>query len=118
MPDQKNYQCTYRKSWAVLTCVIVISLLLSGCAGAQQPKVYRVGILNGNPSFAAIGDGFKAKMTELGYVENQNIIYITQNPTSDPVELQRQARKLVDDKVDLIFTFPAPECIAAHTATQ
>ncbi|MGC1378592.1 MAG: ABC transporter substrate-binding protein [Anaerolineales bacterium] len=118
MSNRKNSQWKYRKSWAALTCVIVITLLLSGCAGAQQPQVYRVGILAGNPSFAAIGDGFKAKMTELGYVENQNIIYITQNPTSDPAELQRQARKLVDDKVDLIFTFPAPESIAAHTATQ
>ncbi len=118
MSNQKNPQWKYQNSWATLLWVIVITLLLSGCAATQQSKVYRVGILFSNPSFAAIGDGFKAKMTELGYVENQNITYIVQTPSSDPAELQRQAKKLVDDKVDLIFTFPAPESIAAHTATQ
>ena len=118
MSNQKNSQQKYQKNWALLAWAIVIALLLSGCAGAQQPKVYRVGILSSNPSFAAIGDGFKAKMTELGYVENQNIIYIVQNPASDPADQQRLAKQLADEKVDLIFTFPMPESVAAHTVTQ
>ena len=98
---------------------MLAALLLSGCGGAQQNKVYHVGILTSNPSFVAIGDGFKAKMTKLGYIENKNIIYIVQKPSSsDPAELQRQAKALVDQKVDLIFTFPAPETVAAQAATQ
>ena len=107
-----------RNRWTLLVMIVVLSLLLSGCASAQTPKVYHVGILTSNPTFAVIGDGFKAKMTELGYVENNNIIYIVKNPTSDPADQQRLVKQLADEKVDLIFTFPAPETVAAHTATQ
>jgi putative ABC transport system substrate-binding protein len=105
-----------RTGLTLLVCVVVLSLLLSGCA--QKPKVYRVGILSGQSSFAAIGDGFKAKMTELGYVENQNITYIVQAPSADMADKQRLAKQLVDDKVDLIFAFPALETTAARAATQ
>jgi len=105
-----------RNGWIILVGVVVISLLLSGCA--QKPKVYRVGILTSNPSFVAIGDGFKAKMTQLGYIENQNIIYIVQNPSAEMADKQRLAKQLVDDKVDLIFAFPALESVAARAATQ
>ena len=108
-----------RKLWIPITWIVLVALLMSGCGSAQQNKVYHVGILTSNPSFAAIGDGFKAKMTELGYIENKNIIYIVQKPSSsDPAELQRQVKALVDQKVDLIFTFPAPETVAAQAATQ
>jgi putative ABC transport system substrate-binding protein len=107
-----------RRSAAALILSIVFALLLSACGPGQTPKVYRVGILTNNPSFAAMGDGFKAKMKELGYIENQNIIYIVPNLGSDSAELQRQAKKMVDDKVDLIFSFPAPESIATHAAIQ
>jgi putative tryptophan/tyrosine transport system substrate-binding protein len=101
----------------MLTCAIVISLFLSGC-GASKPKVYHVGFLTDNPSFTALGEGFKAKMTELGYIENQNVIYVVENPKSDPADELSSAKKLVDEKVDLIFSFPATDTIAAHTATQ
>jgi putative ABC transport system substrate-binding protein len=105
-----------RTGLTLLVCVVVLSLLLSGCGA--KPKVYRVGILTSNPSFAAIGDGFRAKMTQLGYIENQNITYIVQNPSADMADKQRLAKQLVDDKVDLIFTFPALETVAARAATQ
>ncbi|MFZ6027778.1 MAG: ABC transporter substrate-binding protein [Chloroflexota bacterium] len=103
--------------WTVFTLLIAASLFLSSC-GAPKPKVYHVGILSSNPSFVAISDGFKAKMTDLGYIENQNIIYVLQSPGLDPAEQQRAVKKMIDDKVDLIFTFPMPETAAAHVATQ
>ncbi len=114
----KNYsQEKSQRVGVLLTWIIVVTLALSGC-GASKPNVYRVGILTSNPSFVAIGDGFKAKMTELGYIENKNITYIVENPKSDPADELSSAKKLVDEKVDLIFAFPAPETEAAHTATQ
>ena len=103
--------------WPMLVWGVVAAMLLSAC-GALQPKEYRVGILTDNVNFAAIGTGFKAKMFELGYMEGKNIVYIEQTISSDPAELQRQAKALVDQKVDLIFAFPAPETAAAYSATQ
>ena len=52
--------------------IILASLVLSGCAAAK-PKVYRVGVLAGLSAFSPALDGFKAKMTELGYIEGKNI---------------------------------------------
>jgi putative tryptophan/tyrosine transport system substrate-binding protein len=117
MNGNYGFKNNARKVWLILVGGIILSLLLSGC-GAQPPKVYRVGILTSNPSFAAIGDGFKAKMTQLGYIENQNITYIVQNPSAEMADKQRLAKQLADDKVDLIFAYPALEAVAARAATQ
>jgi putative tryptophan/tyrosine transport system substrate-binding protein len=106
-----------RKLWIPITWIVLAALLLSGC-GALKPKVYHVGILNVTSNFAAIGTGFKAEMTTLGYTEGQNIVYIQGPMSTDPAELQRQAKALVDDKVDLIVAFPVAETQAAFAATQ
>lgn len=107
-----------RKLWAPITWIVLVALLLSGCAKNQQPKVYHVGILNTNANFAAIGTGFKTEMAALGYVEGKNVVYVQGAASTDPAEAQRQAKTLVDDKVDLIVAFPAPETVAAYQATQ
>ena len=106
-----------QKAWTLLICVIVIGMLISGCV-ASKPKVYHVGILNVTASFAAIGTGFKSQMTTLGYTEGQNIVYIQGPMNTDPAEIQRQAKALVDQKVDLIVAFPVAETQAAFAATQ
>jgi putative ABC transport system substrate-binding protein len=106
-----------RKLWAMSVWAVAIALLLSGCAGTPTPKVYRIGILS-SPSFVAINDGFKAKMTELGYIENQNIIYSLMTTGSDMTEVQGQAKKLVNDNVDLIFTSGTPNALTAQAAAQ
>jgi len=93
-----------------------MSLLLSGC-GTQKPKVYRVGVLALEP-FAVIVDGFKAKMTELGYMESKNIVYDVQKVSADKAEMQKVLDKFVADKVDLIFAFPTDSAVAAKAAIQ
>jgi putative tryptophan/tyrosine transport system substrate-binding protein len=113
----KKSQSKYQRILVLITWLSVSCLLLSAC-GASKPKMYRVGILTDNANFAAIGIGFKAKMTELGYAEGKNIVYIEQPISSDPAELPSQAKALVDQKVDLIFAYPAPETAVAYKATQ
>jgi len=68
--------------WGILCFLIALSLVLSGC-GSPKPKVYRVGVLSGLSFVANITDGFKAKMTELGYVEGENIVYDVQETDFD-----------------------------------
>ena len=63
MDKSKMMNGKVRRIWMPLTWIVLVALLLSGCGSAQQNKVYHVGILTSNPSFVAIGDGFKAKMT-------------------------------------------------------
>ena len=103
----------------VFILIVVVCVLLSGCGEkAQEENVYQVGIVFDAEAFTSIADGFKDKMTELGYVEGKNIVYDLQFTNMDPAEAQRLVKKLVDDKVDLIFTFPTPATVAAHAATQ
>ena len=87
-----------RGVWTMLTWAIAIALLLSGCGGAQQAKVYHVGILSSGGSFDNVIAGFKAKMTELGYVEGKNVVYDTQE-SADLTQESLMAQKLVADKV-------------------
>ncbi len=115
MSNQTNVQWKYQKSWIALSWVIVMSLLLSGCAGIQQPKVYHVGIL-GVASFPDATTGFKAKMTELGYVEGKNIVYDAQ--VFDPATSQGILDKFIADKVDMIFAYSTASALAAKAATQ
>jgi putative ABC transport system substrate-binding protein len=105
-----------RSMLTILILAVLFGPLLSGCA--QEPKVYRVGILSGLDFFFDTADGFKAKMTELGYVEGKNIIYDIQKTNFDPEEEQRILKKFVADKVDLIFVFPTEVTLAAKAATQ
>ncbi len=69
----KNYQKSNISGWIILIGADLIILLLNGCG--SKPKVYHVGILSGLDFFADTADGFKSKMTELGYIEDSNIIY-------------------------------------------
>jgi putative ABC transport system substrate-binding protein len=80
--------------------------------------VYRVGILSGLSFVAVITDGFKAKMTELGYVEGKNIVYDVQKTDFDMAAYKTILKKFVDDKVDLIVVFPTEASMEAKAATQ
>jgi len=101
----------------VLTLMIAACALLSCCA-KKAPKVYRVGILSGLDSFAVIADGFRAKMTELGYTEGGNIVYDLQKINPDTVKERAVLNKFVTDKVDLIFVFPTGPVIEAKEITR
>jgi len=100
-----------------LTLLVAIFTLLSSC-GKKTQKVYHVGIVSGAEPFANIADGFKTKMTELGYIEGKNIVYDFQKLNADPAGEKRVAGKFVADKVDMIFAFPTEPAVAAKAAAQ
>jgi len=114
---QSNYRFQSQKRiWlTILAWSILIGLFLSSCG--TQSKVYRVGIVSGIAPFASIADGFKAEMTELGYVEGENIVYDVQEINADPEEQKRVLEQFVEDEVDLIFAFATEAALDAKTAT-
>lgn len=101
---------------AITVGMLLIALLVSGCTSAK-PKVYRVGILSGLDFFANTTDSFKTKMSELGYIEGQNIVYDVQKTNIDPSAEEQILNKFIADKVDLIFVFPTEVALAAKKAT-
>jgi putative tryptophan/tyrosine transport system substrate-binding protein len=96
---------------------MALSLVLNGC-GEQKPRVCRVGILCGLNVFATTVDGFKARMTEFGFVEGQNITYDFHQTNFDPAAEQLILRKFVADKVDLMLVLPSEISLAAKAITQ
>ncbi len=114
----KNSQRKSKALATVLIWVIVFTLLLSACGSSKTPKVYHIGILSGLDGFADIADGFKASMTELGYIEGKNIIYDVQKMNIDPAAYKSAVQKFVADKVDLIFVYPTEAAVVAKEVTQ
>jgi putative ABC transport system substrate-binding protein len=116
-----NHNKLQRKkgNWLTGLLLIVIgSLFLSSCSVQAAPKIYRVGVLSGLNYIADVTDGFKAKMTELGYVEGQDIVYDVQKTDFDVAAYKSILQKFVADKVDLIFVFPTEASLEAKLATQ
>jgi putative ABC transport system substrate-binding protein len=114
MPDKKITGIV----WRLLTWVLIVTLLLSGCASLQKPKTYKVGILIGLSFAAPIADGFKEEMTKLGYVEGKNITYDVQIVDFDLPTYQNILKKFIADKVDLIVVSPTEASQEAKKLTQ
>jgi putative ABC transport system substrate-binding protein len=96
---------------------IMGGLLLSAC-GADEPQVYRVGILSGLDFFADSVASFQAEMTELGYVEGENIVYDVHTMNVDMAAYRSALQGFVEDEVDLIFVFPTEAAAEAKAATE
>jgi putative ABC transport system substrate-binding protein len=111
-----NLQGKIRKVWVLLTWLIAVALLLSGC-GQAKSKVYHVGILSGFDF--PVTDGFKDGMAKLGYIEGENIIYDLQETHGvDMQKYQDISQKYVDDQVDLIMSFPSEATQVAHQVSE
>lgn len=114
--DEQKYQ--NMRLILLIILLIVVCVLLSGCSETNEKKVYHVGILSGLDPIAGIADSFIAEMTELEYIEGKNIAYDIQKTNFEPDKEQQILRRFVDDKVDLIFTFPTEVSLAVKAATQ
>jgi len=105
------------------TLALVIPVLL----GLVQPqtgeairvhRAYRIGALVSEDFFLPAFEGFKAKMTEMGYAEGKNIQYHLRNAKGDGEALQELAQKLVQEKPDLIVTSGTTATISIAKATE
>ena len=90
-----------RLGWAV--ALLILALIISPSA-AQGQKVHRIGALVADDQFIPAVDGFKQRMTELGYLEGKNVIYDLHNSKGDQDLLRKMAETLVQQKPDLIVT--------------
>lgn len=117
MAAHNRCQNNARRRLSLLGWVSLIAVVVSACEG-QQPKAYRVGMLCGLDVFATTVDGFKTKMTELGYIEGKQIVYDVQRTNFDPTAEQRILQQFVADKVDMMVVFPSEVAVEAKAATQ
>ncbi|MBN1220635.1 MAG: ABC transporter substrate-binding protein [Anaerolineae bacterium] len=98
----------------LIAVFIITSLLLLACGGQ---KTYTVGVLSIVPDLDSVLEGFKEGMTELGYLEGENITYSYEGATADMDKLDAVAQGLAAADVDLILTITTPATRAAQKAT-
>lgn len=82
MNTGKSYR---NKISLIISGILLVSVFSLVCC--SKPKVYRVGVLCGLNIIAEITDGFKTRMTELGYEEakKSHMMYSRQTLTYLPI---------------------------------
>lgn len=84
----------------------------------QAEKVYSIGSLNTADQFITAFEGFQERMSEMGYRDGKNVRYQYYNARGNAELLRTIARKLVQDKVDMIVTSSTTGTVVAAKATE
>jgi putative ABC transport system substrate-binding protein len=99
--------------WLLLTVLLIAAPL----AEAQQPKVYRVGVLLPGEAWYEIIDGLRVGLKELGLEEGKQFVLEIRDTKADLKAAEEVARNLEQEKVNLIYTTRTSVTIAAKRAT-
>src|SRR3984893_5667860 len=87
-------------------------------ARAQQPKVWRIGVLAPVPPTPATLSAFRDGMRERGYVEGQNLSIDVRWPQGSLDQDPSVVTELVNSNVDVIVAWATPTVIAVRRATS
>jgi putative tryptophan/tyrosine transport system substrate-binding protein len=100
-------------------CLALSAVLfaLSFSAEAQQPKVYRVGVLLPGEAWYEIIEGLRVGLKQLGLEEGKQITLAIRDWQGDAKAAEEAARKFEQEKVNLIYTTSTNSTIAARRAT-
>jgi putative tryptophan/tyrosine transport system substrate-binding protein len=103
--------------WLLATFLLTT---LPPLAEAQQPKVYRIGMLvNGTSStHKFIIDEFRQGLRDLGNLEGKNVVIEYRYAEGKLERLPELAKELVQSHVDIIFAQATPGTVAAKQATN
>lgn len=91
--------------------------ILCACS-TREPKVFHVGVLCGLDVFATTVDGFRAGMSELGYVEGGNIVYDVHRLDFEPDSEKSILQHFVSSRVDAILALPTEIAVEAKEAVR
>jgi putative ABC transport system substrate-binding protein len=98
----------------LLTTLVLASVHL---AQAQQPKVYRVGVIHQGGPFGVAVDGLKGGLREFGFAEGKQYILKIHDVKGDPKAIEAAAKSLEKEKVDLIYAVGTSVATVVKRAT-
>ncbi len=84
---------------------------------AQQPKVYRVGVVHEGGPYNAMVDGLKDGLRELGFADGKQYVLEIRDVKGDPTAIEEAARSLQQKKADLIYAPGTSVSTAVKRAT-
>jgi ABC-type uncharacterized transport system substrate-binding protein len=100
-------------------CGAFFAILSARCLAveAQQPKVYRVGVLLPGSAWYETIDGLRVGLWELGLEEGKQFTLAIRDWKGDAKAAEEAARNLEQEKVNLIYAASTGGTIAAKRAT-
>jgi len=108
---------SFVRALAVLLSPLAIFAAPLGAAG-QSSQVFKIGILlQGGAYYPAI-DGMRDGLRELGLEEGKHIVFIVRDTKGDLKAVETEAKRLEQDKVDLIFAVATSVTAATRRATK
>jgi putative tryptophan/tyrosine transport system substrate-binding protein len=99
----------------LLAAIILISVDL---AYAQQPKMYRVGVIHQGGPYGAVVDGLRDGLRQLGYEEGKQIRLEIRDTKSDPKLVEEAARVFERERVNLICAVTTSVATAVKNVTS
>jgi len=110
----KNFSRAMRAFAAAFCASFVVLAPLRAFA----EKIYSIGSLNTADQFITAFEGFRERMAETGYHDGKNVRYQYYNSRGKAELLRTIARKLVQEKVDMIVTSSTTGTVVAAEATE
>ncbi len=101
----------------VVPFLAILFLAVAHLAQAQQPKVYRVGVIHEGGPYNAMVEGLKDGLKELGFAEGKQYILEIRDVKGDPKAVEGAARSLEQQKVNLIYALGTSVTTATKRAT-
>ena len=96
-------------------CAILFALSVS--AEAQQPKVYRVGVVTAGGAWYEVIDGLRAGLKQLGFEEGKQFTLAIGDTKGDAKAAEKAAKNFEQEKVNLIYTTQTSVTLATKRAT-
>ena len=110
----------WTKRTAALVGLVLGFLSSAAISEAQQPKTWKIGVLvsSSRSVNAARDEAFREGLRDLGYEEGKNITMEYRYAEGKTDHLDRLARELVEQKVDVIVVGGTRVAVAAKNATS
>ena len=99
--------------------VLLIGLALASVhlAKAQQPKVYRIGVVTAGGAWYEVIDGLRVGLKQLGLVEGKQFTLAIRDTKGDTKAAEEAAKNLEQDRANLIYTTQTSVTLATKRAT-
>jgi ABC-type uncharacterized transport system substrate-binding protein len=101
----------------VVPLLAILVLASVPFAQAQQPNVYRVGVIHEGDFFTVVVDGLKDGLKELGFAEGKQYVLEIRDVKGDLKAVDEAARNLEREKVNLIYVVSTSPATLVKRAT-
>jgi putative tryptophan/tyrosine transport system substrate-binding protein len=103
----------------IIFLVTIFLLLTEVVAGDAVDRLFTIGIVNSVPVLSQTIEGFKAGMTELGYVEGKNVKYIFNGLLENNQKIiDAEIKNLLSQNIDMLLTVGNESALRAKKAVE